>query len=215
MPEQASEQVASGISPTDRNYHLVVSAVAHEYFQVTHVIPAQELKKVQQEQEALRKQGSVPKAAAMCLTNPNTTTGLAVTAQYLTVLHAQDAEKIRQADEKKQKGIDTENSKLEAKVLSRAAEIEAGKKLLAEHDAGNDDYWKKKMKVPELKLAYKHLTKEDGKSMKKDQLIEAIANYFSALVDNDSSEEEEEEDEEEEEEDEEEEEEDAAEESTE
>lgn len=104
----------------------------------------QELKKVQQEHQALRKQGSIPKAAAMCLTNPNMTTGLAVTGHYLAVLLAQDAEKRRLVNEKKQKGIDTENSKLEARVLSRAAENKAGEKLLAELAVGNDDYWKTK-----------------------------------------------------------------------
>jgi hypothetical protein len=115
-----------------------------------------------------------------------------MSGHYLEVLHSQNEEKIRLANEKKQKGIDLENRKLEVKVLARVAETNAGEKLLAEHAAGNDDYWKKEMKKSELKLAYKHLTKNDGKSLKKQQLIEATTEYFITLPANNDSEQEEE-----------------------
>ena len=119
-------------------YKLAISTAAHNYFQRSFVTPAQELRKVLEEQQSAKRK-KVPRRAGESLTNPDTTTGAIVTKNMLVEVRQIHTTKKLQADEKERKKEKKSQERIE-KIRHASTTVLPFFKALISTDP---DSWKK------------------------------------------------------------------------
>jgi hypothetical protein len=193
-PEEAVGQedvvlTVKGVTPGSV-YAIPMRASAHRYFQKSHVAPVLALRAETEAQNASKKAGSVPKPAGTCLSNENTTTGLAVISSVLQTIKDKEIEKVRREQEKISNATAAAAKKRDARDLECIAAKEAADSIEVAHARGDDNAWKK-MNIKLLKMGYAYMTKCDAKdievaipgaSLKKSDIVAAIMKHINPVV---------------------------------